>query len=121
MTTDGTILVVDAQPLFARAVARILEAAGRRVECVAGVEAALERIARGSVALVISGLRFPGLNGLDLGRILARAGPGPRLLLLSGAWSPEEHAEATRLTPHLGEKPIGREELLKLVDAALGL
>ena len=121
MADDTDILVVDAQPLFSRAVARILESSGRRVECVTAVEAALERIARAPFALVISGLRFPGLGGLDLGRILARAGRGPRLLLLSGAWSPEDYAEAARLTPHLGEKPIEREALLKLVDAALGL
>src|SRR4051794_7868183 len=71
----GRILIVDDEAEIAELVAAALAAAGHMVEQVTDGEAALARVGRGGIDLVISDLRMPGMDGVRLLRELRRGGP----------------------------------------------
>jgi two-component system sensor histidine kinase/response regulator len=80
------ILVVDDSRTQAEEARFILESAGFTVEVAASAEAALQRLARGGVDLVVSDVVMPGMTGYELCRT-AKAAPAtggiPVVLLTS--------------------------------------
>ena len=65
--TQGSILLVDDEPLVLKAYKRGLEAAGNQVVTAPGAQAALQLIAQGAAFdVVISDLNMPGLSGTEL-------------------------------------------------------
>jgi two-component system response regulator FlrC len=59
-------LVVDDDAAVARVHARILQGAGYEVETVANGALALQALERASVAVVVSDMDMPGMDGLEL-------------------------------------------------------
>ena len=119
------ILLVDDHPLMLATLARLLAAMGyRRVGTAISAEAALDlmRADPGAVDVLICDLNMPGMDGIELLRILDQQGFGGGVILLSG--------EGTRVLQTvqrllgrgrlvlLGalEKPASREGLRGLLD-----
>jgi CheY-like chemotaxis protein len=81
-----TILVVDDEPLVRDSLGRMLNRLGYTVLLAADGDEAL-RVASGhldEVALVITDVLMPGMNGLELARELDRLSPGFKVLFVSG-------------------------------------
>lgn len=111
------ILVVDDDPAILRFLSRYLEDCGHRVVTAStGIEAqVLVETVRFDV--VIADLRMPGLDGLGL-LAYARSRPqAARVIMISGAWTPEARQRAIALDcDRLREKPIDLAQLEKDVD-----
>jgi len=79
----ATILVVDDDPGVRRTIARMLQAEAFTVlEAADGVEA-LDQCARHAVAVVVSDVRMPRMDGFELGRRLAAERPAIQLLFIT--------------------------------------
>jgi DNA-binding response OmpR family regulator len=70
------ILVVEDDPLCRRLVSKILRTAGYRVVTAGTGPAALRRLERGGIALVLLDVMLPGLDGLEVCRRLRAAEDG---------------------------------------------
>jgi two-component system NtrC family sensor kinase len=81
----GRVLVVDDEREIAELVAETLEQDGYEVEAVTGGRAALARLARGGIDLVVSDLRMPDVDGTALIEALReREGRAVPLILVTG-------------------------------------
>lgn len=81
-----TLVLVEDQPALRTLGARILGAAGYRVLTAPGGEAALQLLDqhRGQVALLITDVVMPGMNGRQLSSRVVGEHPGVRVLFMSG-------------------------------------
>jgi CheY-like chemotaxis protein len=84
--TPKTLLVVDDEPEIGRQLAELLKLRlNVAAECVQSGRTALDRIDRGGVDLVLSDIRMPGLDGIEICERLAAHQHRPEVLLMS-AW-----------------------------------
>lgn len=116
----GTILVVDDEDLVRSMIATMMEDAGYDVvEVGDGLEALtfLERNG-GEIAALVSDIRMPGLDGLELTRRVAARWPGVAIVLVSGYPTDgrmSDVPEAAVFVP----KPFRPDELANAVGRAL--
>ncbi|HEU4648384.1 MAG TPA: response regulator [Gemmatimonadales bacterium] len=118
------ILVVDDVNLVSRPMARMLAEAGYRVYEAGSGEEALEvlRTARRPIDLVITDVRMPEMNGVELMRRIAAEWPETKMLFMS-AYPAEVLVQEGLAYPamHFLAKPFTRADLLQKVQAAMGL
>ncbi len=116
---EGTILVVDDEPVLLRVTARLLEKLGYRVLQAPSGEKALAIFKKRApkIDLVLLDLIMPGLNGLNTLKHLRALDPKVRVLLLSGY----EDRVGERLPPEVDflSKPYSLELLSQKVASAL--
>src|SRR5436305_854090 len=120
MTSDATVFLVDDDPSVRRALARLLRAAGFRVEVFASAEALLERSPTEVPACLVLDVRMPGLGGLDVQRILGEKDGSPPIVFITG----QGDIPMTVLAMKAGAvdflaKPVNDEALLGAVRQAL--
>jgi two-component system cell cycle sensor histidine kinase/response regulator CckA len=109
----GPVLVVDDEAPVRGLAARALRRAGWEVIEAANGDEALEAVT-GDLALVVSDVMMPGLDGLGLVRALRERQPGLKALLMSGyADARQRSALATQDIQFLG-KPFRPAELVAL-------
>jgi DNA-binding NtrC family response regulator len=106
------LLVVDASPADVELVREAL--AGEEVQIFAAenAESAIERLPELRPRIILSGLRLPGMNGLEfLERVLAKD-PGTDFILMTSNYSTESAIDAIRkgAADYL-RKPVDRETL----------
>src|SRR5215216_3835324 len=97
--TAKPVLVVDDFPLVAATIAGLLKAEGfRQVDVAHGGFAALEKLERRAYGLVISDLKMPRVNGLELFKAMRENGHGlnTRFLLITGEKTAADAAAANR-------------------------
>jgi CheY-like chemotaxis protein len=113
------VLFVDDEDDLVSAVVERLEIRGFAAEGVTSGSEALERIETGSFDVVVADVKMPGLDGLQLARILGQRNPEIRVVLLSGHGSSEDVEEGRRLgvVDYL-QKPIEIETLVELLSRA---
>ncbi len=121
MATGGElILVVDDEIVVRQFLARTLQEAGFEVLAAAnfseGIRFAEARAE--DLALLLSDIVMPGIDGLALAECVWRSCPRSRLLLISGYPWVVSRAK-TAAVPFLA-KPFTADELLEAVGAALG-
>jgi hydroxymethylpyrimidine pyrophosphatase-like HAD family hydrolase/ActR/RegA family two-component response regulator len=118
----STILLVEDNLGVARALAQGLslsEDGNYRVDVCDSGEEALTRLVESPYDLLISDLRLPGLDGLDL---LARARqmrPGIRTILITAYGSPEVEARSREVATLYLPKPFHLREVLSHVERVL--
>jgi CheY-like chemotaxis protein len=116
------VLVVEDDAHVRAAAVRVLIDGGYRVLEAAGGEAALEQAERcpDRIDLTITDVVMPGLDGPGLSRLLRRARPGQRMLLISGHTG-EFLARRGNLEAGQAflQKPFTRDGLLEAVRAAI--
>jgi len=122
VNSSATILVVDDEPGLRRLACQTLERAGyAALEAEDGAEALLllERC-DGAVALVLSDIRMPNLDGIELEQICRERWPALPVVLMSGEVTRDWVARLVREGAHpVLRKPFLGEKLLELVRAIL--
>jgi two-component system response regulator HydG len=113
------VLVVDDDQGVRYTLRGILEDAGFEVEEAPDGQAALERLARGGVHLVISDLRMPRMDGLELLSHVRALPRSPRLVLITAHGSERHAVEAMKAGAFdYFRKPFDNDELLAVVTRA---
>lgn len=120
---NRTILVVDDEPRTRQGIRQTLEvwAAGRYIVETAenGIDAR-ERLLHGRVHLLITDVRMPEVSGLDLIRSLEGQVRKPVIIVISGYAEFDYVQQALRLgAVNYLLKPLDKEELVQVVEAAL--
>jgi len=111
------VLIVDDDESSRFLLGQLLEDAGHAVAYAGDGAAALERLRRRDIDVVVTDLAMPGVNGLRLIRELTDGGGVP-VVAVSG-----QNAEQLLLAEDYGAKatlfkPIDREELLRAIAIA---
>jgi two-component system response regulator PilR (NtrC family) len=98
----------------------ILRTAGHSVELAEDGDKGLDAALKGDFDLIISDIRMPGKNGIEVLRALRTAGKQTNLILISAYASAETAVEAMREGAHdFIPKPFKPVDLLTAVDSAL--
>jgi len=118
----GTVVVADDDRLTRDLVARMLRGRGYEVETVADGQAAVERIARGGVHLVLLDVLMPRLGGLEACRLLKSMTSGSFLpvVLVTVKTDSASRVEGLRIgADDYVCKPFDENELVARVEAML--
>jgi len=117
---DTPILIVDDEPGVLDVLGRVLQREGYPVETFASPRAALQRIGRGGVALLISDLVMPELGGMETARLALEEDPNLGVIILTGAGDKDTAVESLRLgVDDYLEKPISPDILSESVGRVL--
>ena len=120
--TDFRILLVDDEPDFARGLARLLSARFPEitVDAVHNGAAALEILAQHSVQLMVTDLRMPEMNGLQLLTKALHQQSDLSVVVLSAYGSIETAVESLRAGAYdFLTKPIEPDQLFRVVEKGL--
>src|SRR5258705_5052716 len=117
---NASILVVDDEPVVQDAVRWLLRSQGYDVDTARNGEEALSRIAHQEFDVVVSDIKMPGLNGLDVLERSRALKPNLSVILMTGYASLETAIEALRLgaSDYL-RKPFELDDLTLSVERAL--
>ncbi len=78
------ILIVDDEPLIHSLVSEVLALWGHRPRSVESPDAALRELEKQSCDLVITDIRMPGIDGLELAALIRRLYPRTRIVVMTG-------------------------------------
>jgi DNA-binding NtrC family response regulator len=119
MTTRSPILLVDDDERLRNAAGKVLAANGHRVVSAASGLEALEVLKRETIALMVSDLRLPDVDGIALLKQARQLRPDLEVVMITGHASVEKAVEAMRLGAYdFIEKPLDSTALLKTVAKA---
>jgi len=122
MMIAGDILLVDDDPDLLKLISLRLTSAGYRIRTAESGETALAAIAVQRPAAVVTDLRMPGIDGLQLFDAIHRQHPAlPVLILTAHGTIPDAVAATQRGVFGFLTKPFDSQELLQLVASALKL
>jgi len=116
------ILIVEDELPVARALLRALNlphGGGYVVTSSESAEMALEKLNQAKYDLLISDLRLPGMNGLDLIELVHQRFPGMPSVLITAFGSPEVEEQAGRLASAYLPKPFRLSDLIQTVHRIL--
>ncbi len=114
------LLVVDDDPAMCDLLREELEDEGFLVDVAAGGRAALARLKRGDIQVVVSDVKMPDLDGLDLLREIQALSPRPHVITITGFGSIDTAIRAVKLGAFdYITKPFELRELLVTIDRAL--
>jgi two-component system, cell cycle sensor histidine kinase and response regulator CckA len=118
-----TVLVVEDEDAVRASIRRLLQDQGYTVlEAHNGARALqlLDELAAGSVALVLTDLRMPVMDGRQLAAALARRQPSLPIVFMSGFTA--QLMDLRLVSPHLAflAKPFRNDDLLAAVKSQLG-
>ena len=119
---NGDLLLVDDDPDLLKLISLRLTSAGYRVRTAASGEAALATMAVTRPALVITDLRMPGMDGLQLFETIHRQRPTmPVIILTAHGTIPDAVSATQRGVFGFLTKPFDSQDLLQKVAAAVAL
>ncbi len=114
----ANVLIVDDEEMDRFLGSRIVEDAGHTPFFAGDGEAALQMYKDNDIALVITDLRMPNMDGLRLIRDLVALDPDAAIIAVSGAADDLEKAES--MGAHSGLlKPVEPEQLVRRVQEVL--
>lgn len=90
------VLIVDDEPLICDLLTRILGGEGLHLETAASGEEALAMLQQRKYALVITDLKMPGMNGMDLLQEIKQKHPEMPVIVITGYGTAETAVEAMR-------------------------
>jgi two-component system response regulator HydG len=114
------VLVVDDDPGVRYTLREILEAEGLEVDEAEDGEAALGRFEAAPAPLVVTDLRMPRIDGMELLRRLRSRAPGTRVVVITAHGSERQAVEAMKAGAYdYFRKPFDTEELVAVVRRAV--
>jgi len=117
MNRKRNILIVDDDRTQAETLARVLELEGLGTEVAFDGHEALERAAKGGLDLVLTDLKMPGMDGLELFRRLAAEHPDTPVVIVTAHGTIETAIEAVREgVADFVQKPVFADELIHRFD-----
>ncbi len=116
----ANILVVEDEKDQADIIRAILTSRGHKVSTALSGPEALKRLAEVSFELILTDLKMPGMDGLELLRKIKREGPDLGVIVMTAHGSIESAVEAMKLgaLDYL-QKPFSSDELNLTLDKAL--
>ncbi len=112
MALAAKVLVVDDETNERQGLAELLVSWGYETTTAADGHEALEKIPAFDPAVIISDLRMPRLDGMELLKQIREAHPGSVFIILTGQGTIEEAVEATKLGAfNFLEKPVDPKRL----------
>jgi DNA-binding response OmpR family regulator len=119
MAALGNVLVVDDDEPTREFVGEVLQDEGYRVQCVADARSALAALETVSYDVVLLDLRMPGLEGVDLFRLLTERGLATMPIILMTADNRAMQELVTQGVKFILFKPFDLDTLLNCVAEAL--
>ena len=120
MKFEGTIYVVDDDDAVRDSLALLLEAAGLRVEAFADGAEALRRCRDERPACVVTDVRMPGMDGLELQRQLSRLHAQLPVIVITGHGDVPLAVQAMKAgAVDFIEKPFSDQVILASIEAAV--
>ena len=118
--SQSRILVVDDEAVIREALRRILEGDGHEVTSVSSGHAALEKIQDESFTLVITDLKMPGMNGIEVLKSIKILQPKVPIIIITGYATVETAVDAIKqgAFDYLS-KPFTPKQVKELVHKAL--
>jgi DNA-binding NtrC family response regulator len=116
------ILIIEDERSVAQALWRALntpQGGGYIVEFCDSAEVALERLGNRQFDLLISDLRLPGIDGLELIEQAHQRSPGMHSILITAFGSPNVEEQACRLADAYVPKPFCLRDMIQLVRQIL--
>ncbi len=118
-TRERSVLVVDDEPAVAKALQRVLQAAGYEVTIAGDGASAVDKIMHQSFDVVLSDIQMPGMTGVDLLGIVRAYDFDVPVILMTGTPTLETAIEAIRLGAlQYLPKPISNDILVKAIARA---
>ena len=118
--TPIQIYIVDNEPSICTAYSRLLRSARMRSQAFASVEDFLRADCPSERACVISDVQMPGVGGLELPRLLARAGRHMPVIIVTAQDTPETRETAQQVgAAAYFRKPVDDQALLDAIEWAL--
>ena len=116
----GTVLVVEDDTAMRTMLREALEEEGYRVEAAAGGRAGVERVRQGGIDLVVSDVKMPDLDGLDMLREIKAVSPSPHVITITAFGSIDTAIRAVKLGAFdYITKPFDVDQLILSVQKAL--
>jgi DNA-binding NtrC family response regulator len=116
----ATILIVEDDAAMRDMLREALEEDGYACEAVAGGRAGIERVKKGGVDLVISDVKMPDLDGLDMLREIKATTPSPHVIAITAFGSIDTAIRAVKLGAFdYITKPFEIDQLILSVEKAL--
>lgn len=120
MNKKQSILLVDHDREFCKASKKIFEQSGYAVTLAADGHDALEILARDDVDLIISGLRMPNLDGIELMEEIVRRKIKSPVIFITAYGEVESYMDLMNMGAFdYLNKPVKKEKILDLVEKAL--
>lgn len=117
-----SLLVVDDDPLQGESLQLVLQEHGFRVERCDSPHTALDLLAQGRIDLLLTDLRMPGMDGIELTRRAQQQSPDVVVVLMTGHASVPSVVEAMRQgAVDLVQKPYAWRDLLVVIERALAV
>ncbi|KRA00487.1 MFS transporter [Mesorhizobium sp. Root157] len=116
------LLIVEDDESVRMFVGRTLERAGHQIDVAADGAQGLDLIdaASGRYDLVVSDIRMPEMDGIDMAKAAARLFPAMRIMLMTGYAEQRERAEELDgIILDVVQKPFTLAEIRSRVEAAL--
>lgn len=115
----GRILVVDDEEIARRNLSHVLEREGYQVDCAQDGAAALALLAETEYQLMLTDLRMPGIDGLELLRQTKRRWPDTEVVMITAHANASSAVEAmTSGAFYYVEKPFRLPDVRKIVGEA---
>ena len=119
-TTHQKIFVVDDEPLMRQTIGDALSESGYDVTCFANADSCLSEIAKKGCNLLISDVKMPGIDGIELLRRMKRLAPWIPVILITGYGSIEMAVYAVKIgATDFIEKPFNRKTLINKITEVL--
>jgi DNA-binding NtrC family response regulator len=116
----GKILVVDDELVICKSVQRILSPEGYEVETALSGQEALEKLGQESFDLVITDLKMPGMDGMELLAKIRERDPEMIIIMITGYSTVQTAVQAMKMGAlDYIPKPFTPEELIVVVEKAL--
>lgn len=114
------VLVVDDEPVVTKSCERILSPEGYSVDCASDGNDAIDKLGRDGYDLIITDLKMPGMDGIELIRWIRNSKPDTGVVVITGYPSQESIKEALglRILDYL-PKPFSPSLLLEVVQKAM--
>jgi two-component system response regulator FlrC len=120
MNEQQSILLVDDDLEFRKAMKKMFEKSGYTVTVVADGQEALETLSRGTFDLIISDLRMPNLNGLELMEEIKRKQLDTPVIFITAYGEVSSYMDLMNLGAfEYINKPVKGQEILSVAKRAL--
>jgi FixJ family two-component response regulator len=118
--TKPYIFFVDDEAAVCRSVSRMLRRSGYKVKCFANADTCLQRLQIRSCDLLITDVKMPGIDGIELVHRAKRIAPWMPILVITGYGEIQMAVRAVKAGAlEFIEKPFQRQSFLTTVQVAI--